>query len=148
MRPLPSDRQAAFKRCRVRVNTGSLIRVDRNLYSVQSRLIGEQVDVRLHADYLEVWYGQRLMERLPRLRGRQKHQVDYRHIIDWLVRKPGAFENYRYREDLFPTSRFRAAYDILRRQSIFREAHASTWRSCIWRLGRTSRWWTMHCGCC
>jgi hypothetical protein len=40
--------------------------------------------------------------------------VDYRHIIDWLVRKPGAFENYRYREELFPTSRFRMVWDALR----------------------------------
>jgi hypothetical protein len=40
--------------------------------------------------------------------------VDYRHIIEWLVRKPGAFENYRYKEDLFPTSRFRMAYDALK----------------------------------
>jgi hypothetical protein len=39
--------------------------------------------------------------------------VDYRHIIEWLVRKPGALENYRYKEDLFPTSRFRMAYDAL-----------------------------------
>jgi hypothetical protein len=31
-----------------------------------------------------------------------------------LVRKPGAFENYVYREELFPTSRFRMAYDALR----------------------------------
>jgi hypothetical protein len=30
------------------------------------------------------------------------------------VRKPGAFENYRYRSDLFPTSRFRMAYDELK----------------------------------
>ena len=30
-----------------------------------------------------------------------------------LVRKPGAFENYRYREDMFPTSHFRIAYDWL-----------------------------------
>jgi hypothetical protein len=51
---------------------------------------------------------------MPRLRGRGKHRVDYRHIIDWLVRKPGAFENYRYREELFPTSRFRMAWDALR----------------------------------
>jgi len=29
-------------------------------------------------------------------------------------RKPGAFENYRYREELFPTSRFRMAWDALR----------------------------------
>jgi len=31
-----------------------------------------------------------------------------------LIRKPGAFENYRYRADLFPTSRFRMAYDYLK----------------------------------
>ncbi|HZL69822.1 MAG TPA: IS21 family transposase, partial [Candidatus Limnocylindrales bacterium] len=47
------------------------------------------------------------------LRGRQKHRVDYRHIIDWLVRKPGAFEHYRYRDELFPSSRFRMAFDLL-----------------------------------
>jgi len=40
--------------------------------------------------------------------------VDYRHIIEWLVRKPGAFDNYRYKEDLSPTSRFRMAYDALK----------------------------------
>ena len=50
---------------------------------------------------------------MPRLRGRRKHRVDYRHIIDWLVRKPGAFENYRYRDELFPTSRFRMVFDLL-----------------------------------
>jgi hypothetical protein len=51
--------------------------------------------------------------RIPRLRGDSKHFINYRHIIDSLVRKPGAFENYRYRDDLFPTSRFRRAYDYL-----------------------------------
>jgi hypothetical protein len=64
-------------------------------------------------DRVEIWYGQRQVEQMPRLRGRGKHRVDYRHIIDWLVRKPGAFDRYRYREDLFPTSRFRMAYDAL-----------------------------------
>ena len=53
------------------------------------------------------------METLARLRGRGRHGVNYRHVIDWLVRKPGAFERYLYREDLFPTSRFRLAYDTL-----------------------------------
>ena len=57
------------------------------------------------------------METLPRLRGQGRHRIDYRHVIDWLVRKPGAFENYRYRDDLFPTSRFRMAYDGLVEQS-------------------------------
>ena len=48
------------------------------------------------------------------MRGEGKHRIQYRHIIDWLVRKPGAFENYRYREALFPTHRFRMAYDWLK----------------------------------
>jgi hypothetical protein len=112
--PLPPRRLESFKRVRAQVTQGSLIRVQKNVYSVHSRLIGEQVDVRVYSDHLEVWYGQRRVERLPRLRGANKHHVNYRHVIDWLVRKPGAFENYRYRDDLFPTSRFRMAYDCLR----------------------------------
>ena len=88
--------------------------MDRNVYSVDSRLIGERVDVRLYAEELEVWFDGKVVERIPRLRGQRKHRINYRHVIDWLVRKPGAFENYRYREDLFPTSRFRMTYDVLR----------------------------------
>jgi len=60
-----------------------------------------------------VWYGQRLVENIPRICGGKRHHIQYRHVIDWLVRKPGAFENYKYRSDLFPTSRFRMAYDHL-----------------------------------
>jgi hypothetical protein len=119
LRPLPEARLPSFSRETVRVNSGSLIHVQSNAYSVDSRLIGEKVDVRIYANHLEVWYAQRPVDQFPRLRGRGKHRVNYRHVIDSLVRKPGAFENYRYREDLFPTSRFRMAYDQ------FSEAHAS-----------------------
>ena len=47
----------------------------------------------------------------PRLRGQGKHQIDYRHIIDQLIRKPGAFARYVYREDLYPTEVYRRAYE-------------------------------------
>jgi hypothetical protein len=113
LRALPERRLESAKRIQVRVDCGSIIYVDRNAYSVNSRLIGEQVEARLHTESVEIWYGGRKVEDLPRLRGRGKHRVDYRHIIDWLVRKPGAFENYRYRDELFPTSRFRMAWDAL-----------------------------------
>jgi len=115
LRRLPVRWLESAKRLRARVRPSSTIVVDRNVYSVDSRLIGEMVDVRLDAERLEIWYAQRRVETMGRLRGRGKHRVDYRHIIDWLVRKPGAFENYLYRDDLFPTSRFRMAYDWLRR---------------------------------
>jgi len=114
LRALPERRLESSKRVKVRVDSGSVIYVDRNVYSVHSRLIGEQVEARLSAETVEVWYAGQKVEQLPRLRGRGKHRVDYRHIIDWLVRKPGAFTNYRYRDELFPTSRFRMTWDTLR----------------------------------
>jgi hypothetical protein len=116
MKELPERRMESSRRERVKVDSGSLIHVDRNAYSVPSRLIGEQVEARLFMDHVEVWYGQKKVAEMPRLRGRQKHRVDYRHIIDWLVRKPGAFEHYRYRGELFPTSRFRMTFDLLEEQ--------------------------------
>ena len=116
LRPLPARRLESFRRLRVKVGAGATIAVERNLYSVPARLIGEWVDARLSAEIVQVWYGQEFLVELPRLRGRYKHRIDYRHVIDWLVRKPGAFAEYRYQADLFPSSRFRMAYDALQKQ--------------------------------
>jgi len=117
LRPLPARRYEGAKRVRVRVNGGSLIAVERNNYSVHSRLIGEIVEARVYTGHIEVWYGGQKLDQMPRLPGRSHYRIDYRHIIDWLVRKPGAFANYRYREQLFPTSRFRKTYDLLQEVS-------------------------------
>lgn len=117
LRPLPTARMDVFRLIRARVGPSSTLRVLNNTYSVPSRLIGEEVEVRVDVEHLEVWYGQRCVERLPRLRGQYLHRIDYRHVIDWLVRKPGAFAQYRYQSDLFPTSRFRIAYDTLQTQA-------------------------------
>jgi hypothetical protein len=115
LRSLPAKQLSASTKLTVGVGPSSTIRVKHNVYSVHSRLIREKVTVRLYAERLEIWHGQSHIENIPRLRGSGNHHIQYRHIIDWLVRKPGAFENYRYRSDLFPTSRFRIAYDELKR---------------------------------
>ena len=122
LRRLPPRRLDSCERLWVRVGPSSAIRVKHNVYSVDSRLIDEEIQVRLYAEHLEVYYGQQCLETIPRLRGEGKHRIQYRHIIDWLVRKPGAFENYRYREELFPTHRFRMAYDELKRRHPSRAA--------------------------
>ncbi len=114
---LPSKRRETYKRLDVTVTSGSLIHVQNNVYTVNSRLIGERVEVRIHPEHVQVWYGQKVVETLPRLRGRRQQHIDYRHVIDTLVRKPGALANYRYRAELFPTSRFRLAYDWLHETS-------------------------------
>ncbi len=113
LRRLPEYRLDDFKILKVKVGRSSTISVCQNVYSVHNRLIGENVTVRLYSNHLEVWYAQRMVEQLPRLRGKSQHHIEYRHIIDWLVRKPGAFVNYRYRDDLFPTVHFRMVYDYL-----------------------------------
>jgi hypothetical protein len=48
-----------------------------------------------------------------RLQGRNLHRIDYRHIIWSLVRKPGGFARYVYREEMFPSLVFRRAYDAI-----------------------------------
>jgi len=116
MRRLPAARLETLERLRVRVSRLSTIRVKHNTYSVPARLIGEEVEARVGMDQIEVWYAQQVVLRLERLRGQDKHHIDYRHVIGWLVRKPGAFARYVYREDLYPTTTFRRAYDALRVQ--------------------------------
>ena len=114
MRRLPKRRLEDFSRQWVKVTRNSTIRVRHNTYSVDSRLIGECVQVRVYADHLAVWYGEKKVEEMARLRGEGRHCIEYRHVIHSLVRKPGAFRRYCYREDLFPRLLFRVAYDELR----------------------------------
>ncbi len=83
-------------------------------YSVPSRLIGHRVELRVHPNEVEVRYRGRWVETVPRLRGEQQARIDYRHVIWSLVRKPGAFARYRYREEMFPSLVFRRAHDALR----------------------------------
>jgi hypothetical protein len=115
LRTLPERKLPAYTSYRVRVQKWSTIRVSGKTYSVPSRLRGHEVEARLFADELEIFYGGQFVERMPRLRGGDDHRIDYRHIIWSLVRKPGAFARYRYREELFPTMVFREAYDALTR---------------------------------
>jgi hypothetical protein len=114
LRALPAQRLDCQKREIVKVKSWSTVTICYNVYSVHSRLIGEKLTAKVFSDKIELWYAQRMIETLPRLKGRKKHCIQYRHIIDYLVRKPGAFENYIYKEDLFPTHRFRVAYDFLK----------------------------------
>ena len=113
LRPLPPCAVPSFTTHEVKVSRWSLIRIRGRMYSVPSRLVGHSVKVRLHADTLEVFYRDQLIEALPRLHGARLTRIDYRHVIWSLVRKPGAFARYKFREELFPSLVFRRAYDAL-----------------------------------
>ena len=113
MRPLTVAPLGSLRQLRTRVTRGSLIRVEQNSYSVPTHLIGQVVTVQLSEWELHVYYAQRCVATIPRLVGVQQHHINYRHVITSLLRKPGGFRDYRYREDLFPSLVFRQAWERL-----------------------------------
>jgi len=114
LRTLPPAPVPEYTTYRTIVRKWSTIRVASRSYTVPSRLIGMEVEVRQYADQVEVYYKGQLVERMERIRGSGQARIDYRHIIHSLVRKPGAFARYRFREHLFPTETFKLSYDALR----------------------------------
>ena len=97
----------------VTVKRWGIIRVSGKVYSLPSRLIGHRVRVRVHANHLEVRYRGALVARPDRVRGEGLEGIDYRRMVHSLIRKPGAFRRYVYREAMFPSLVFRRAYDAL-----------------------------------
>jgi hypothetical protein len=114
MRALPPHRMPEYREEVVGVTKWSTIRVAEVVYTVPSRLIGYPVRVRVYAERIEVYLDGELLQRMERRRKEAGPGIDYRHLVGSLVRKPGAFARYRYREALFPSATFRAAYDRLR----------------------------------
>ena len=113
MRPLPGGWLAEYREYRAPVSSQSLIRVNKHTYSVPSRLIGQDLRVERYEARLKVFLGGEYLFELPRLRGNRGSFIDFRHVIMPLLRKPGAFRNYRHREALYPTVTFRSAHDRL-----------------------------------
>ena len=94
------------------VTNGATVRLKQQTYSVPSKLIGLKLDAHLSENQIRFTYEGHEVCQLPRMQG-TKPQINYRHVITWLVRKPGAFRGYLYREEMFPTVVFRQAYDRL-----------------------------------
>ena len=114
LRSLPPAPVPEYVNYQSRVRKWSTIQVAGHSYSVPSRLIGKEVQIRLYADWVEVYYKDHLVECMERVHGEGEANVNYRHVIGSLVRKPGAFARYRFREQLFPNMHFRLTYDALR----------------------------------
>ncbi len=108
--PLPDYREVM-----VSVGNNSTIRLRKMVYSVPSRLIGAKLLARMYEDRIVLLEGAQEVARLPRVLRDGGAVIDFRHIISYLLRKPGAFANYRWREELFPAHAYRSAYDHLTR---------------------------------
>ena len=116
MKPLTMGLLSDQQEVRPRVSAGGTLRVLNNVYSVPSGLIGKIVTARISEWQIEIWYANQRVDCFPRLVGLKRHQVNYRHVIDTLLRKPGGFRDFRYRDDLFPSLVFRQAWEALQQR--------------------------------
>ena len=119
---LPEHRSMDFQERRVRVTSSGTINVCNKIYSVPSRLVGTIIKVHLYDDHLECFTGTVLIKKMNRIRGDKKHNISYRDSIISLSRKPQAFRNYIYQEDMFPTIAFQQAWEVLDEQLDERES--------------------------
>ena len=113
LRPLPKSRFPEADEVTVRVSCYCTARVKNCAYSVPSRLIGAFVQAHVSEAEVSFHYLGETVATYPRSHG-QEPRINYRHVLDSLVRKPGAFARYVYREELFPRPAFRQAYDRLK----------------------------------
>ena len=95
------------------VSSASTIRVCGNIYSVPSCFISKRLTVNVHPSWVEVFYGKQSILRATRSMKKGEAFINYRHIIHSLVKKPGAFRNYVYRDQQFPCVMFRKVYKWL-----------------------------------
>lgn len=109
---LPETEWYEPKQYSVTVSAWSTVSLGGAIYSVPSRFIGQKLKALVNDNEVRIYYGKHLVlvERRSESGG---HVINYRHIIFHLLRKPGAFRNYQFREELFPRTVFRRAYDAL-----------------------------------
>ncbi len=126
LRPLPARRTAEYEEVPARVSKYAIFTVRGAQYSAPSQLVGQRLTVRLYTDHIECWLGgTRVLER-PRLTHcdgqRHPRDIDYRHLIGALRRKPGAFARSVLRDAMFPRSVYRQTWERLSARLSEREA--------------------------
>lgn len=114
LRTLPMRRTRDYSEVVVPVTTSSMITVRCVMYTVPSRLIGERLRVHIYDDRLRAFLGSTVAHEMPRvypLPGKRRaRRVDYRDVIESLVKKPRAFRSSVYRDELLPNATYRRAY--------------------------------------
>lgn len=119
LQKLPSYKTQDYTEITAHVSSSSTIDVRRSTYTVPSRLIGTHLRIRLYDDRLVCYLGATHVVTLNRVhvKGKSKRgrQIDYRHVIHSLVKKPQAFRYSRLREDLLPNDIFRKIWEHVNR---------------------------------
>lgn len=113
---LPKRRTHDYVQEYVVVTSSSTISLKRVTYSVPSKLIGVRLCIHVHDDRLIMFSGHVEVFQTNRCFADNKHRsrsIDYRHLIESLARKPGAFYHSQLRDDLLPGEDYRQIWRYL-----------------------------------
>lgn len=113
LRPLPATPFPTAEVLTCRVDSSSRIRVRTNQYSVPVALVGQSVEVQLHAQHLEILHKGRTVTTHERLPGRFGERLVLDHYLELLQVKPGALANSRALRQARETGHWPPAYDRL-----------------------------------
>ena len=119
---LPDNKWYFATKIPVKVHSDSTIRIDGAVYSVPSRAIGSTLFAYIYPTKIELKYGKKLIAEMPKCKKGEK-KINFLHIIDSLKRKPGAFEDYKYKDCMYPATVFRQSYDTLKKHVTEKEAN-------------------------
>ena len=110
LQALPGDRFMDYSELSLKVTRSSTLEVKRVLYTVPSRMVGENVRVHVYHDRLAFFIGQTLTTTLSRIypkAGQERARcINYRHVIHSLSAKPQAFRFLQFRDELLPTDTY------------------------------------------
>lgn len=126
LQALPHSCMPDYQILTLKVTRSATIEVKRVVYTVPSRLIGENLQIRLYHDKLEGYVGQSKALHLPRVYPQpgesRSRRIDYRHVIRALAAKPQAFRYSQLRDDLLPSDTYKNLWKLVDQQLPKREA--------------------------
>ena len=140
LRPLPKYRFMDYQEIATKVTTSSTITIKRTLYSVPSKLIGASLKVLLYHDKLECYVGTNKITTLRRVytqNGQPRARlINYKHIIDSLVKKPQAFRYSQIQQDLLPCESYKQLWQLCNER--FDSHSACKWMVCVLKIASMS----------
>ncbi len=115
LQPLPLSKTADYTEQMVRVSSSGTINIRRVVYTVPSRLKHEVLKIRIYDNRLMCYLGSTHVVTLNRAFSKagqpRAHQVDYRHVIESLAKKPQAFRRSQLRDDLLPRIEYKKIWE-------------------------------------
>lgn len=117
---LPKARFMDYQVLSTKVTTTSTILIKTTLYTVPSKLIGENIKVHLFHDKLECFIGNHMIICLKRVYPTDVNSkarcINYKHVISSLYKKPQAFRYSNIQDDLFPSDDYKLLWVLCNKQ--------------------------------